>query len=166
MIHWIMGHSLIAIRNEPRAFKERGAFLLACLFPSKAPTVGSMKRLVFGVMTAAILMSGSALIQSASAQRNSNYQVMEMNFDLWCQEQAHLPVERCDKRTPEDNSAFEAYRAKVEAYEIPYLQQKYNAARMDRDMLRNDPVDNPAVKDIPSQRPDLNTPSASTPPRP
>ena len=125
-----------------------------------------MKRLLVASIAAAILMSGSALMQSAQAQRNGNYQVMQMNFDLWCQEQAGLPVERCDKRTPEDNAAFETYRAKVEAYEIPYLQQKYNAARMDRDILRNDPVDNPAVKDIPSQRPDLNTPSASTPPRP
>jgi len=120
-----------------------------------------MKRLVIASIAAAILMPGSAW-----AQRNGNYQVMEMNFDLWCQEQAHLPVERCDKRAPDDYAAFEAYRAKVEAYEIPYLRQKYNAARMDRDILRNDPVDNPAVKDIPSQRPDLNTPSASTPPRP
>jgi len=150
---------------SPALLKSAGLFFLACLFAGKAPTVGSMNRLLVASI-AAILMSGSLLIDSAWAQRNGNYQVMEMNFDLWCQEQAGLPAERCDKRTPEDNAAFEAFRAKVEAYEIPYLQQKYNAARMDRDILRNDPVDNPAVKDIPSQRPDLNTPSASTPPRP
>jgi hypothetical protein len=149
----------------PALLKSAGLFFLACLFAGKAPSVSSMNRLLLASI-AAILMSGSVLIDSAWAQRNGNYQVMEMNFDLWCQEQAGLPAERCDKRTPEDNAAFEAYRAKVEAYEIPYLQQKYNAARMDRDILRNDPVDNPAVKDIPSQRPDLNTPSASTPPRP
>ena len=122
-----------------------------------------MKRILVASVAAAILIAGSF---PAIAQRNGNLPVKEMNFDLWCQEQANLPAERCDKRTPEDNARFEAYRAKVEAYEIPYLQQKANAARMDRDMLRNDPVDNPAVKDIPSQRPDLNTPSASTPPRP
>jgi hypothetical protein len=150
---------------SPALLKSAGLFFLACLFAGKAPSVSSMNRLLLASI-AAILMSGSVLIDSAWAQRNGNYQVMEMNFDLWCQEQAGLPAERCDKRTPEDNAAFEAYRAKVEAYEIPYLQQKYNAARMDRDILRNDPVDNPAVKDIPSQRPDLNTPSASTPPRP
>jgi len=46
------------------------------------------------------------------------------------------------------------------------LQQKANAARLDRDILRNDPVDNPPIKDIPAQRPDLNNPSTSTPPRP
>src|SRR6185436_3347511 len=125
-----------------------------------------MRWLLVASMTAAVLMSGPVPMSPAWAQRNGNFPVTEMNFDLWCQEQAGLPPERCDKRTPEDNAAFESYRAKVEAYEIPYLQQKYNAARMDRDMLRNDPVDNPAVKDIPSQRPDLNTPSASTPPRP
>ena len=110
---------------------------------------------------AAVLVSGTAL-----AQRNGNFQVQEMNFDLWCQEQAHLPVERCDKRAPDDIAAFEAYRNKIEAYEIPYLRQKNNAAQLDRDILRSDPVDNPPVKDIPSQRPDLNTPNAGTPPRP
>jgi hypothetical protein len=102
----------------------------------------------------------------ALAQRNGNYQVKEMNFDLWCQEQAGLPAERCDKRTAQDNAAFEAYRAKVEAYEIPYLQRKNNAARLDTDILRNDPVDHPPVKDITAQRPDLNTPSTTIPPRP
>ena len=112
-------------------------------------------------LAAATAVSGPAL-----AQRNGNLPVKEMNFDLWCQEQAGLPVERCDKRSQQDEAAFEAYRAKVEAYEIPYLQQKNSAARLDRDILRNDPVDNPPVKDIPAQRPDLNTPSTSTPPRP
>ena len=119
------------------------------------------KSLVAILLAAASLVSGPAL-----AQRNGNYPVKEMNFDLWCQEQAGLPATRCDKRTPQDEAAFEAYRSKVEAYEIPYLQQKASAARLDRDILRNDPVDNPPVKDIPSQRPDLNTPNTSTPPRP
>jgi hypothetical protein len=119
-----------------------------------------MKRALPMMLVAAVLVCGPAL-----AQRNGNYPVKEMNFDLWCQEQAGLPVERCDKRTPQDEATFEAYRAKVEAYEIPYLQRKASAARLDRDILRNDP-DNPAIKDIPTQRPDLNVPSVSTPPRP
>ena len=113
-----------------------------------------------------VVILAAAIGGPALAQRNGNYQVKEMNFDLWCQEQAGLPAERCDKRTPQDEAAFETYRAKVEAYEIPYLQQKNNAARLDRDILRNDPVDNPPIKDIPAQRPDLNTPSTNTPPRP
>jgi hypothetical protein len=125
-------------------------------------SISDMKQpLLVMVLAMAIMAPGSAM-----AQRNGNYQVKEMNFDLWCQEQAGLPVERCDKRTAPDEAAFEAFRAKVEAYEIPYLQQKNSAARLDRDILRNDPVDNPPVKDIPAQRPDLNTPSTSTPPRP
>jgi hypothetical protein len=101
----------------------------------------------------------------ALAQRNSNYPVQEMNFDLWCQEQANLPAARCDKRSAEDEQAFEAYRAKVEAYEIPYLQEKANAARLDRDILRADPVDNPLKNDPAAQRGDLGTPSTQTPPR-
>ncbi len=114
-------------------------------------------------LLAALLLTAAG---PALAQRNGNYQVMQMNFDLWCQEQAGLPVERCDKHTPQDIATFEAYRAKVEAYEIPYLQRKNSAARLDRDILRNDPVDNPVTKDLGGQRPDLNTPSTSVPPRP
>src|ERR1700750_1793331 len=102
----------------------------------------------------------------ASAQRNGNYPVQEMNFDLWCQEQAGLPAERCDKRTAQDEATFEAYRAKVEAYEIPYLQQKQNAARLDADIMRNDPVDRPISKNPTPDRPDLNHPSKTVPPRP
>lgn len=117
-------------------------------------------RILFGLLLAAIA------ILPASAQRNGNLQVKEMNFDLWCQEQAGLPVERCDKRTAQDEAAFNAYRAKVEAYEIPYLQQKNAAARLDADILRNDPVDRPLSKDPTQNRPDLNTPSTTTPPRP
>jgi hypothetical protein len=112
------------------------------------------------------LLLAAAAILPASAQRNGNLQVKEMNFDLWCQEQAGLPVARCDKRTAQDEAAFNAYRAKVEAYEIPYLQQKNAAARLDADILRNDPVDRPISKDPTPNRPDLNTPSTTTPPRP
>lgn len=105
-------------------------------------------------------------VTPAMAQRNGNYQVQEMNFDLWCQEQAGIPADRCDKRTAQDEAAFEAYRAKVEAYEIPYLQKKNEAARLDRDILRADPVDRPIAKDPSPNRPDLNAPSTSVPPRP
>ena len=70
-----------------------------------------------------------------------------MNFDLWCQETQHLPPDRCDKRTAEDEKTFEAYRAQIERYEIPYLQQKQNDLTLDRDILHNDPVDNPLPQD-------------------
>src|ERR1700761_2456863 len=125
-----------------------------------------MTKMAQRVIMAALLATAVSLAAPpAFAQRNGNYPVTEMNFDVWCQEQAGLPAERCDKRTAQDNAAFEAYRAKVEAYEIPYLQRKASAARLDTDILRNDPVDHPAVKDITAQRPDLNT-SPTIPPRP
>ena len=113
-----------------------------------------------------LFLLAALAVTPALAQRNGNYQVQEMNFDLWCQEQAGLPAERCDKRAAQDEAAFEAYRAKVEAYEIPYLQKKNEAARLDRDILRNDPVDRPISKDPSPNRPDLNAPSTSVPPRP
>lgn len=102
----------------------------------------------------ALLLVSSVL--PAAAQRDGRYAVTEMNFDLWCQEEAKLPPDRCDKRTAEDEKTFEAYRAKVEAYEIPYLQQKNNEVRMDRDFLRADPA---------GRRQDPNTSTATTPPR-
>ena len=117
------------------------------------------------LLVIALAIAATPALSPAMAQRNGNYQVQEMNFDLWCQEQAGLPAERCDKRSAQDNAAFEAYRAKVEAYEIPYLQQKQSAARLDRDILRNDPVDNPLKNDPAAQRQDLNGSSPTVPPR-
>ena len=126
-----------------------------------------MTKMVHRVRMAVLLATAVSLVAPpAFAQRNGNYPVQEMNFDLWCQEQAGLPAERCDKRTAQDEAAFEAYRAKVEAYEIPYLQQKQNAARLDADIMRNDPVDRPISKNPTPDRPDLNTPSTTVPPRP
>src|ERR1700733_2353712 len=125
-----------------------------------------MKSMAHRLLAGALLAVIVAVPVHAQTVRGGNYPVQEMNFDLWCQEEAGLPAERCDKRTAQDEAAFEAYRSKVEAYEIPYLQQKNNAARLDLDILRNDPVDHPAVKDTAGQRPDLNSPSSAIPPRP
>jgi hypothetical protein len=116
---------------------------------------------MMGCRLAATLIAVAAALPAQGQQ--SNYRVQEMNFDLWCQEQAGLPAERCDKRTDADEAAFEAYRSKVEAYEIPYLQQKDNAARLDRNILRADPVDNPLKNDPAAQQQQPS--SSSTPPR-
>ena len=64
------------------------------------------------------------LATGAFAQTGQNYDVKTMNFDMWCQEQAHLPADRCDKRSAEDEKTFEDYRSKIERYEVPYLQQQ------------------------------------------
>jgi hypothetical protein len=94
-----------------------------------------------------MLAAAVAGLTLADAQGQQNYNVQTINFDLWCQETQHLPADRCDKRTPEDEQAFEEYRAKVEKYEIPYLQNKENGAQLNREILHSDPIDNPVDKD-------------------
>jgi hypothetical protein len=91
-----------------------------------------------------------ALPASVFAQ-GPNYDVKTMNFDLWCQEQQHLDPDRCDKRLPGDEKDFEAYRAKIEQYEIPYLQEKSKDVALDRNILNKDPVDNPISQDSQTQ---------------
>src|ERR1700761_7423566 len=125
-----------------------------------------MNRMVYRILAGAVLAASIAMPVQAQTMRGGNYPVQEMNFDLWCQEEAGLPPERCDKRSDQDEAAFEAYRAKVEAYEIPYLQQKRNAARLDPDILRNDPVDRPSQDNPPTNRPQSDQPSTNVPPRP
>ncbi len=116
------------------------------------------------LLVLAALAAAIPALTPAMAQRNGNYPVQEMNFDLWCQEQAGLPVDRCDKRQPDDVATFEAYRAKIERYEIPYLQQKSEDAHLDRVLLHNDPVDRPLKNDPAGQRQDPNQPPAHSPP--
>jgi hypothetical protein len=119
-------------------------------------------------MSRAPLSIAAFLLAAAPAMAQGpagfNYDVKTMNFDLWCQETAHLPVERCDKRTAADEADFEAYRASIERYEIPYLQQKRDEARIDRDILHNDPVDNPIKNNPAQQRQDPNQPPLKSPP--
>ncbi len=122
--------------------------------------------MVHRILAGALLVAAVVMPVHAQTMRGGNYPVQEMNFDLWCQEEAGLPAERCDKRTDQDEAAFEAYRAKVEAYEIPYLQQKSNAVRLDTDIMRNDPVDRPSNQNPPQTRPDTDQPSTNVPPRP
>jgi hypothetical protein len=95
-------------------------------------------------------------LSAASAQTGKNYDVKTMNFDLWCQEQAHLPATRCDKRSPEDEKTFEAYRAQIERYEVPYLQQRQQDLSINRDIMHNDPVDNPITQNPQAQTQDPN----------
>jgi hypothetical protein len=124
-------------------------------------------RILAGALLAAATVMPAAIVPAqGQSVRGGNYDVREMNFDIWCQEDAGLPPERCDKRTDQDEAAFEAYRAKVEAYEIPYLQQKNSASRLDTDIMRNDPVDRPVTKEPPHNPTDSETPSTTIPPRP
>lgn len=89
--------------------------------------------------------------QPAGAQ--TPYQnVQGSNFDIWCQEHAKLPAERCDKRTPGDEKTYEAYRDKIGNYDEKLRLDQEMKARRDRTMLHNDPIDNPGAQN-PAQQP-------------
>jgi hypothetical protein len=114
-----------------------------------------------------LFLIGMAMLAAGAmpvAAQQANYPVKTMNFDLWCQEQANLPPERCDKRLPGDEKVFEAYRSKIERYEIPYLQEKENQAQFNRTVLHNDPIDNPPNKNINAQDQQSTDPSQKPPP--
>ncbi len=99
-----------------------------------------------------LLIVAAALAVWPGASDAQRLNVQNMNFDLWCQETAHLPPDRCDKRTPEDEATFEAYRDKVEKYEVPYLQGQQTGLQLDRAILHKDPVDNPVTQSPSAQR--------------
>jgi hypothetical protein len=93
-----------------------------------------------------------AAVEPAAAQPNPSHDADTTNFDLWCQEQAALPPARCDKRTPEDESAFEAYQSALEHYDIPRRSAQYNQGRVNRDIMNSDPIDNPQNDNLGAQQ--------------
>jgi len=111
-----------------------------------------MKRLA-----CALVLGGFAAFAAAHAQAG-RYPVHAMDFDLWCTEEQHLPWERCDKRLPDDVQKFEAYRAIVERYEIPYLQEKEQALHFDQTILENDPIDKKPNNPLPQAPKPLDGP--------
>ena len=113
------------------------------------------KTMISRALPAAALAT-ALFASTASAQTGKNYDVKTMNFDLWCQEQAHLHATRCDKRMPEDEKNFETYRAQIERYEVPYLQQRQHDLTINRDIMHNDPVDNPVSQNPQAQTQDPN----------
>ena len=119
----------------------------------------------FGLSTAALAVSARAqdnpIVPGDPQGLNPRYNVQNMNFDMWCQEQQRLPPERCDKRLPEDDAAFNAYRSKIERYEIPYLQEQQRRQRLNLGILHNDPVDHPDQPAQPQSPPTLT----ATPPK-
>ncbi|HEY0107862.1 MAG TPA: hypothetical protein VGB91_17395 [Rhizomicrobium sp.] len=116
-----------------------------------------MKR--FFILAAAL----APLVAPAGAQ-SERYRVQTINFDLWCQETQHLAADRCDKRLPQDEADFEAYRDKVEKYELPYLQGQETGAQLNRTILHSDPVDNPVTQN-PSAA-DQQAVNPANPPKP
>lgn len=117
-------------------------------------------------MSQALLIAAAAATlfsARASAQDGSygagRYPLHNINFDMWCQEERHLPPERCDKRLPQDDADFQAYVAKIQGYEIQYLQKQRDEENLNRVILHNDPIDHPN---------EISTPGANqtTPPPP
>ena len=115
----------------------------------------AMKFLFFAAATA-------LLVTSAQAQ-SSRYDVKTMNFDMWCQETAKLDPDRCDKRLPDDEKQFEAYRAKIEKYELPYLKRKESDQLLDQNVLHNDPVGDPIDKNYSRQTQSVPTGNNNSP---
>ena len=85
------------------------------------------------------------------AQGQTRYPVQSLNFDLWCQETAKLPVARCLQRTPEDMQRFEAYRAVIERYEIPFLQEREGRVQINRTIINGDPAGDPVSRNPQAQ---------------
>jgi hypothetical protein len=113
------------------------------------------------LMNALIVAAASfAAIGPTASQPNQNRDIETMNFDLWCQEDAALPPARCDKRSPEDESAFEIHRASREQFEIPHRSAGYDQARVNRDIMNKDPIDNPDRDDLGAQQQYPNMPVA------
>lgn len=113
-------------------------------------------------LAALLLLSASA---AAEAQIGKNYDVKTMNFDMWCQEQAGLDPARCDKRLPEDEKTFEAFRATIERYEVPYLEDKRNDANLSRALLQHsDPVNDAADRGVAGAGAQVNQPPRTPPP--
>lgn len=110
------------------------------------------KRICFMAASGLFIWAHAATVQA------QNLPLEGMNFDLWCQEQAGRPAAECDKRTADDEAAFEAYRTRIDRYDTTFVQQKLARAQMDHDMLNNDPVDNPITKDQAAET--IKTPAA------
>jgi len=101
-----------------------------------------------GIVLALLAVAGGAPLAAAqplspAPADGGRLKVQTLNFDLWCQETEKLAPERCDKRLPEDDAAFEAYRAKVEKYEVPYLKNKQREQSLNRTLMHSEPTINP-----------------------
>ena len=107
----------------------------------------------------------AVLVSQASAQDGGGrYALHEINFDMWCQEERHLPPERCDKRLPQDDADYQAYVSKIESYEVQYLQEQRRDVNIDRTIVHDDPIDHPVQPSAPQVN-QVDPPPDAPPPR-
>jgi hypothetical protein len=110
--------------------------------------VDVMNRMAFRLALFAAVL---AFAGSAQAQPRRNYDIQPMNFDFWCQETMQWESARCARRLPADTEAFDAFRVKIEGYEIQHLEQKNRAARIEADILHGDPRDRSPTRSMQRQ---------------
>jgi len=108
------------------------------------------------------LFAAAAMTVLCAGVRAQEYHLQEINFDMWCQEEQHLPADRCDKRLPQDDADYQAYVAKIEKYEVPYLQRKQDEADFERTIIHNDPIDHPTIMSAPQVN-QTNPPVSASP---
>ena len=97
----------------------------------------------FSLLGSLAVATGSMAQPLPPAPSNTLLNVHNINFDLWCQETQKLPPERCDKRLPEDEKAYESYVDTVGRYEVPYLEQRQRDQFFNRVIMHSDPTENP-----------------------
>jgi hypothetical protein len=108
-----------------------------------------------------VFVGMATVVLAARVEAQQPYPLTEMNFDMWCQEEKHLPPERCDQRLPGDDAEFQAYRATIEKYEIPYLQKREQEENINRVIIHGDPLDRPVQPSAP-QDPGGTPPAGGT----
>jgi len=96
---------------------------------------------------APLLAAGLAALFAVPAAAQTppgSYKLHEMNFDMWCQETMHYPAERCDRRDPKDNQAFQDYRRVIEKYELEQDKRKRADEERTNSIMYNDTVGQPS----------------------
>lgn len=133
-------HSVCDVRGDRhRRFEKSFPAAFRGCHPRVAARSGAAAVFLF-----ALLIGVAAAGGHASAR---DYGLVAMNFDLWCQEEAHLPVSRCDQRTAVDENAFENFQRVISPYEAQNLRAAKQEMELRRDFMDNDPIDNPAIED-------------------
>ena len=99
----------------------------------------AMGRTRIPLIVSALLLLGAATSLAQPLTGPLNYDVKTLTFELWCQDTQRYPIERCNARRPADVTAFEAYRAAIERYELQYLKQA-DRERQIRDSVNRDPM--------------------------
>ena len=91
-----------------------------------------------------MLLSGLALASLALAALEPA-QARNLYFDMWCQDQGYSR-DRCDARTPDDVTAFEAYWRAVEKYEEAYFYDRQEYDRFRDELNGQDQAERPGIQ--------------------